>query len=231
MFKINNKQIKEFEAELKAFAHRAYPFATKNTVNKAAFVTQKVARLEISQKMVERNKFTRQSIRVNPAKGLKVSQQEAVVGSTLAYMEDQEFGATIRKKSIPTGYSAGQQGQRPRTRLPRKPNKMANIRLKHGLRSKAKTRRGRNTAIIKQAVKSGSKYVYLDLGRREGIFKVVGGKRNPKIKMVHSTSMDSVTIPRNPWLRPTTLIIAKRIPKFYRDALIFQLKRNGLFKD
>lgn len=234
MFKINDKEIKNFERDLKAFADRAYPFATKNTVNTAAFHAQKTARNDIKVKMVLRNRHALQSVQVDQANTLKVSRQAAVIGSTADYMEDQEFGTTIVSKgkkgvSIPTGYSAGQEGQSPRTRLPRKPNKLVNIRLKHS-RKKLKTRRARNAARLREAASSGHKYIYLDLGRSEGIFKVIGGKRNPRIKMIHDLSRKSVSIPRNPWLKPAVDHTAVLIPKFYQSALIFQLKRNGLFK-
>lgn len=234
MFKINTKEIKKFERDLKGFAHKAYPFATKNTVNTAAFRAQKLAKRDIEIKMVLRNSHARQSIQVEQSTTLKVSRQAAVIGSTADYMEDQEFGTTIVSKgkkgvSIPTGYSAGQEGQSPRTRLPRKPNKLVNIRLKHS-RRKLKTRRARNAARLREAASSGHKYIYLDLGKSEGIFKVIGGKRNPRIKMIHDMSRKSVVIPRNPWLKPVVDTVQVLIPKIYRDALVFQLKRQGLFR-
>lgn len=234
MIKLDDKNLKEFEAELKTFARRAYPFATKNTINKAVFETQKISRRDVSVKMVERNKFTKQSIQVDQARTLNVQQQAATVGSTAGYMEDQEFG-TIKRKSgskgvrIATGYSAGQEGQQPRTKLPRRPNKMQNIRLRKR-RIKADTRKRRNISAIRQAATSGNKFVFLDLGKRQGIFKVTGGKRRPKIKMVQDMTEQSVTIPRNPWLKPAVDVVQLRMPTFYRDALIFQLKRQGLFR-
>lgn len=234
MFKIKDKQIIEFEKDLKAFAHRAFPFATKNTVNSAAFLTQKVIRKNLKTKMVLRNKFTVRSIRVDMAKTLVVRNQESVVGSDAGYMVDQEFGATkISKGSkgvvIHTGFSAGQQGQQPRTRLPRGKNKMKNIKLRRSSK-KGVSRKQQNLIAIRQAAVSTRKYIYLDLGKSEGIFKVVGGKRKPRIKMVHDMSRQSVIIPRNPWLKPSFDRVVKVVPKIYRNSLIFQLNRHNLFK-
>lgn len=234
MIKLDDKNLKEFEAELKTFARRAYPFATKSTINTAVFETQKVSRRDVRIKMVQRNKFTIQSIQVDQARTLNVQQQVATVGSIASYMEDQEFG-TIKRKSgskgvrIATGYSAGQEGQQLRTKLPLEPNKMANIRLRKR-RIKASTRKRRNISAIRQAATSGNKYVFLDLGKRQGIFKVVGGKRNTKIKLVHDMTQQSVTIPRNPWLKPAVDVVQLKIPTFYRDALVFQLKRLNIFR-
>ena len=45
MFTMNDEDIKQLESDLKTFAIRAYPFATKNTVNRAAFTTESGYRL------------------------------------------------------------------------------------------------------------------------------------------------------------------------------------------
>ncbi len=242
MFEIDDIEIKEFEKDLKAFADRAFPFATKATLNKAAFTAQKLARRDVSVKMVERNKFTQQSIQVNQARTLNVRLQSATVGSTADYMKDQEFGAVERKGgsegvSIPTGYSAGQEGQQTRTRVPRKANKLQNIRLKNKSK-KGSNRKQRTLLAVRQAVDTGNRFIFLDLGKRKGIFKVLGGRKKssrgwPKgarLKMVHDLTRQSVRIPRNPWLKPAVDRTQILMPGFYRDALIFQLKRQGLFQ-
>ena len=233
MFKLDDRDIKELEKELKTFADRAYPFATKATLNRAAFETQKIARKDVRVKMVTRNKFTEQSIQVDQARTLNVSRQAATVGSIADYMETQEFGGTERKGgshgvAIATSFAAGQEGQQPRTKVPSKRNKLQNIRLQHR-RTGGSNRRQRNLIAIKQASTTSNKFVFLDLGRRKGIFKVTGGKRSPRIKMVHDLTRQTIRIPRNPWLKPAVDRVNFLLPEFYKDALIFQLKRNNLF--
>lgn len=235
MFGVDTRDIKEMERDLKTFARKAYPFATRKTVNDAAFQAQRIARADVREEMVNRNRFTVQSIQVEQTKTLQVSRQAAVVGSIADYMEDQEFGAVKTKTgkegvSIATSYSAGQgDNAQPRTRLPRKPNRMANIQLQRR-RKKGTSRKQQNLIAIKQAAETGRKYVFLDLGRTKGIFKVTGGKRRPKIKMVHDMSRQSVVIPKNPWLAPAFEETTRMIPAFYADALRFQLRRRGLFQ-
>lgn len=235
MFKINDKDIKRMEGDLKAFADRALPFATKNTLNQAAFTAQREAREGIRKTMTLRNPFTERSIQVEQTRTLNIRQQAAIVGSTADYMEVQEFGGSKVRKgkegvAIPTTYSAGQgEGVQPRTRLPRKPNKLTNIRLSQRNKGRG-SRRQRNLVAVKQAASSGSKYVFLDLGRRQGIFKVTGGKRRPKVRMVHDLSRDSVTIPKSPWLGPAVAATVPKIPQLYAASLRFQLKRLNLFR-
>lgn len=234
MFTVNTDDIKQMESDLKTFASKALPFATRNTVNGAAFEARKIAQTGIRESMVNRNRFTVQSVRVEQSRTLNIRNQAAIVGSIADYMEDQEFGAIKNKTgkegvAIATSYSAGQgEDAQPRTRLPRKPNKMANIQLQRR-RKKGSGRKQQNLVAIKQAAKTGRKYVFLDLGRRQGIFKVIGGKRRPKIKMVHDMTSESVVIPKNPWLKPA--VDKVDVPRIYRKSLEFQVRRKGLFRN
>lgn len=234
MVKIDDRELKELEADLKTFAHKAFPFATRNTLNVAAFAARSHAQENIRGSMITRNKFTERSVQVDKARTLNVSRQAATVGSTADYMETQEFGGTKTGEgggvAIATSYSAGQaQSSQPRTRLPRRANKLANIQLrkKH---KRGSTRQQRNLIAIREAAGSGRKFVFLDLGKRRGIFKVTGGKRRARIKMVHDLSRRSVAIPKNPWLLPAAERTRTEIPGIYKESLLFQKRRLQLFK-
>ena len=232
--KIDDKDIKKFERDLKAFAHRAYPFATKATVNTAAFTAQKLARRDVTIKMIERNKFTGQSIQVEQSRTLDVRRQEATIGSTAPYMEDQEFGATKIKRgaegvAIPTTYSSGEaMGATIRERVPRRANTLAAIKLQRKGK-RGGTRKQQNLIAIREATNSTRKFIFLDLGKKKGIFKVIGGRRKPKIRMIHDLTEQVITIPRNPWLKPVVDTVELQIPGIYKKALRFQIKRAGLF--
>ena len=236
MIKVDLKEIKRFESDLKAFQTRAYPFATKETLNRSAFQARANGQEIIKKKMVLRNRYILNSVRVDPARTLKVRNQAAVVGSTAPELEDQEFGAIKTKRGsegipIPTSYSAGQgQNVKPRTRLPRKANKLSSIKLrKRGKRGISKKQK--NIIAIKEAIKTKRKFVYLELKRRRGLFKIVGGKRKARIKMVYDLSNKVVKIPRNPWLLPAVNQVKSVMLLFYRESLIFQLKRHRIFTD
>jgi hypothetical protein len=235
MFGIDTKQIKEMERDLKRFAAKAYPFATRKTLNDAAFQAQRIARTDVKDNMTNRNRFTVQSIQVEQTRTLQVSRQAAVVGSIADYMGDQEFGAVKSKTgkegvTIATPYSSGEgENAQPRTRLPRKPNRMRSIALQKR-RKKGSSRKQQNFIAIRQAAATGRKFVFLDLGRRKGIFRVTGGKRRPKIKMVHDMTKQSVVIPKSPWLKPAFDETTRMLPAFYADALRFQLRRRNIFR-
>ena len=235
MFNVRDEAIRQMESDLKTFAARAFPFATKNTVNQGAFRARTYAQQNIDQNMTTRNKFTRNSIRVEQTRELTVSRQAAVVGSIADYLADQEFGTTKSASgsegvALPTAYSAGQgEGARPRTRLPRKPNKMSNIQLRNRTQSGV-SRKQKNLIAIKGAAASGRKFVFLNLGRTKGIFKVMGGRKRPRIKMIYDLSRPSVVIPRNPWLAPAVERARADMPDIHLRSLTFQVRRAGLFR-
>ncbi len=233
MFEADTRDIIRFERDLKLFKARALPFATKSTLNSAAFDAQRESRAKLRSEMTLRNKFTKQSVQVEQARTLNIDRQESTVGATVDYLERQEFGGTRTKRGsegtpIPTSFSAGQGMRRqPRTRLPVDANRLANIQLKR--RKRRGSRKQQNLIAIKEAASSGRKHVFLELQRTKGIFLVQSGKKRPRIRMVYDLTRSSVRIPRNPWLKPSVDITQRRMPAMYAKALRFQLQRLKIF--
>jgi hypothetical protein len=231
MFELDLEDWKELENRLALVKNRAIPFATKAMVNDAAFDARKEAISIVEDRMVLKNAWTKKSIRVQKETTLNIARQASKIGSTEEYMADQEFGTTKRGRgrhgvSIPTGYAAGQEGQRPRTRLAQKANRIQNIKLRRNRRGSS--RKIRNMIAVKQAAARGNKYVFLDTGRKKMIAKVLGGKKRPKVKMVQDLSHKIVVIRPNPWLGTAVARVIPRMPGFYKTALIYQLRRLGV---
>jgi hypothetical protein len=236
MFSIDTEEIKQFESDLKTYAERSYPFAVRETLKKAAFETRERTQIKIKNQMITRNKFTVNSIQVEKMSNtLRVNQMEAVVGSTAPYMDEQEFGAIKSKTGkhgvdIPTTVASNEgRGAQPRRRKVIKSRRLGSIHLQNK-RPTVKSKKQENFLRIQQAVSSGRKFVFLDFQRHPGIYRVSGGKRNAKIDLVHDFSRKSVIIPKNPTLGPATKEVQQQMPRIYREALVFQLKRQGLFK-
>ena len=198
---------------------KQFGFAMRNTVNALAFETSKNAKDTVRKSFTLRNKYTERSILVERA---RYPGQPAVVGSTADYMLDQEFGGRTEDPTIATAYSAGQTTKR--TKLPRKANRMRNIRLP-GQRVKAYSKRQRNMIAVQEAKANGDKFVYIDTGRKKFIARVVGTKRKPQIKMVQDMSRTSTPIPKSPWLEPSTDRAVKKREAIWRDAMRYQLRR------
>lgn len=240
MITVNVTDVAEYEKDLKAFAHRAFPFATKATINRAAFAGRDIAKDVIKGKMIERNRYTARSIQVEMARTLVVSRQEAVLGSTADYMETQEFGGTIQSggkhgRPIATAAASGESSL-PRRKLPRPVNRRDRLKLQ---RLKARKAKNWKQALIfagQAAVSGGSRVVFLDLGATKGIYRIVGGSRRfkrgwpkgAKLRKLYDLSRRTVAIPARPWLYPATMAAADQMPEFYAEALVFQLRRQGI---
>ena len=237
MLSVDDRDIKKSEKDLKVFASKAYPSATRHTVNETAFKARELAIKNIKKDMIVKNQWTLKGIKVNKTKSLLVTQQEAATGSVDSYMERQEFGGVVRGdgvgKPIATSASANQGRNKPRTRATIPSNRLNKIRLhkrhRRSLRS-GMTRSQKVAAQINQAAQDGEKYVYLETKRRKGIYRLKGGKRRPRIKnMIWDLSKKQYTTPKNSWLKPAADDARKHTPQIYKDALIFQLKRWNLF--
>ena len=233
MISANLDQITDLEHELGTFARQAIPFAIRNTLNAGAFHAQKLARGSIEEDFINRNKHAVKSVLVVKARGLNMRNMMAVMGSTADYMETQEFGGKKQKTgkhgvAIPTSYSAGLgMKAKPRTKLPRKPNKLRNIRLDR--RSLRMSRAQRAAATVEAAVEAGDKFIFLDLGEAKGIYRIEG-RRNPVIRMVYDVSRPAVDIPAAPWLGPSLEATRGAMPAIHIKSLEFQLRRLGLFR-
>lgn len=229
---LDNKDVKRYARQLRVFADKAYPFATKSALNEGAFDAQRRYRGNAREKLTLRNTYTRTSIQVDQARGLNVEAQRAVVGSTAGYMATQEFGGTEEGQGmaqpIATNTSAGQSyGVRPRTKLPTRRNKRKNINLTRDDR-RGTSRKQRNVAAAMGAAKSG-RVVYMDLGRVKGLFRVKGTRAALDVRLIWSLSQKSVKIPATPLLAPAIVETRQRMPQFYLNALRFQVKRHNLF--
>lgn len=237
MFSIKIDDLRELEKDLLTFRKRAFPFATKSTVNTAAFETRKESHREIEKDMTLRNRWTKQSVQVDQTRTLDVSRQESHVGSIEQYMHTQEFGGTKTSTGkhgtpIATPYSSGEgEGARPRMRLPRKINKLRNIQLTRAKIKKGKGRKQRNAIIVNNAAEQGIDHVVLKTRNGTGLYRVIGDDNGvDRVYMVHNLNKRSVKIKKNSWLKPATKIVTGKLPDIYAEALRFQLKRLGVFK-
>jgi phage gpG-like protein len=230
MIKADVTNVKQFEADLKRFKLSAYPFATKETLNRGARNTVKVAKDIVSGKMTLRNAWTARSIQYDRARGNDVGRQRALVGSTQPYMATQEFGGVKRAKGtrgvpIATPAASGETSL-PRRKLPRRANSLASIQLRKANAARVANRKQRNAIAVAET--QGRGFVFLELGRRSGIYRVTGGKRRPKLSKVWDMTRPSVVIPQRRWLLPAVDAIAPRLPQYYADALRAQLVRHGI---
>jgi hypothetical protein len=234
MITIDLTDLRRLEKDLEKFKERAVPYAIRNSLNTAAFEGRRLWLGEMSNELVLRNTWTKRQVKIEKASGVNVRSMAAVLGSEAPFMDTQEFGGRRsgggrHGMPIPTSVAAGQgMGAQPRTRLVRGANKLGAIQLTTRGRGKGH-RRQRNASAIQQALKTGSKFVFLELESSKGIFKISGGRRKPQIRMIWDISRRSVVVPPHPTLGPALKTLEGKMPDIHHKAFLEQLKRHGVF--
>lgn len=92
-------------------------------------------------------------------------------------------------------------------------------------RVKSGSRRSRNSANIRKAKAAGTKYVFLELQRRKGIFRLSGSKKKPKLDMIWDMSRPFVRIKKNPMLGRSLTKVERETNGIWRKALREQITR------
>lgn len=234
---MDDRQLKAFEKALRAFP-RAHALAVRGMLNTAAFQARREWQKNIKARMVvrARGKFGAVgSIRVDRARGGAPTGGRSVVGSIAPYMSDQEFGGTRRAGGkrgvpIPSRFASGEgRGRSPRKRLVRESRSLRAIRLSRRRNKGGATALNRNRRAmiaIKVAQKAGTEFVFLDLQRAPGIYRVPQGRG--RLELVHETQRSVINIPKNPTLLPAIKTVRPRMPGIYKAELRRQLVRRRI---
>lgn len=237
---VDTSDVEDYERRLNRYTRHGHAFAMRNTLNDLAFYTMRRGRHYVKENFLNRNRWTERSVQARKARGIDVNRMFSEAGSVEDYMADQEFGGIRRPHhgrtaSIPSTSAAGQSiSNIPRKRTVRRANRLDQIKLK-SKRYERKTRgmREKQRAVVTMAIarREGEKFVYLQLpwGKRaKGIFRLMGSRRNPKIRLIHDMSRRYVVIKKRPWLNPATDDALKRGNKFYVRQARRQLRRAQL---
>lgn len=232
---LKGKKLKKFESALRAFGGKDYPIINGMALNQTAFETSQEYKSNARRQFTLRNKFTERSIQFDKARGFNPRNQFSVVGSTMNYMEEQEFGITKtatgkRGVAIPTTTASGEpRGSRPRRKVVPRSRHRSNIKFTKS-KIKARTRKQHIVATIRATAARGSgKFIYLPIQRAPGIYRVTGKGRRAKIKLIYDLSRRSINIERRPTLNPAVQRIGPRIPSFYKKAFERRMKKSFRF--
>jgi hypothetical protein len=213
-----------YAQDLKKLSTVAIGFAVAQAMTDVARQAEREWKQELSERFTLRNRWTQGSIRSIGAKPVPGGTTHSTVGSMAPYLRTQEDGGTLHgknggAKSIPVDWARVGKSH---AKLVAKPNQARNIDLLPG---RAKSSRRRNASAITQATRKGRKYVFLEKGNKRGIFKLTGGKKNPKLNLVQTLSHDSVRIKRASTMEPAAMTAVKFAPQAYRSAFSYQLYR------
>lgn len=229
---VDTSQIRKLVRDLETFSSKALPYAIRESLNRSALAAKNVWGEEIQRTMVLRNRWTLGSLRVQRVQGtMDPRRMVAVVGSMASYMAVQELGGRKGKHgkhgvAIPTHVASGEgRGSGPRQKVVRGPMKLSTIQVPTRTGS---SRKQRNAVSIRKALSSGKRFVFLQLEHKQGLFRISGGKRNPRLDMVWDVSRPAVMIPRNPTLQTTLQRLGPHLPAIHLGALREQASRHRI---
>lgn len=233
---VPNIEIRGLDAmqrELEQLAKRSIPYAARETVNGLAFAGRKIWQEQMAESLTLRNAFTQRRALVERATGSRMSDLQATLGHTEDYMRRLEQGIGERARrgglAIPTEAAAGQaKGSLPagRKRAVR-PSLVIRVLGKIKRQSSSMPRKARNARAVREAIKNGSRLAYLELDRRRGIYKIMGGRKRPQIRKLYDLSRRAVPLPRVPTLQRTLDLALLQGPDIALAALQRQLDRLG----
>ena len=233
-------EIDELAKDISVMRKVGFRYAARDTLNTSAFNQREKMQAQLGRDFILKNNHTKRGIRVTKSPNINFLQSE--VGSIDDYMGRQETGGTVVSKGkrgvvLQTSYSAGlSENAKPRTKLAKPANRIkgptghGRVNLTNSKR-KGKNRKQRNVAAVMTALNKGNKYVYMELSRgdRKGIFKLIGGKRKPKVKMIADLSRKSVPTPKTQWAWRSLKGVGKMVSRVYTDMLDIQIKKRKLF--
>jgi hypothetical protein len=221
--KVDLRDVEKYAAQLGKFAKTAMPHGVRNGLNTMAFEGRKLWQGEMKEQFILRNTWTSRRLLVVKASGSSVAGMKSIVGSPDDYLDKQEAGG-VQLGSVPTKVASGEgEGGGPRRKLVRGPNKLSAISLP--TRSRKGSRKQRNAAAIRMSVAKGSKFVFLNLGKTKGLFKLKGGGRRPKVSMVWNTSKKRHVVRAHPTLGPAVKRLGFKADAIMANAMEQQLRR------
>ena len=228
MIAVDVREVEQLEKDLKTLAKKAFPFAVRDTLNDLAFDARRDYAERAGEEMKLRGPWTVKSMRVDKVRGVMVSKMVSVSGSIEPYMESQESGA---KESAKGRYGVPAPAVS-KSRIKNRPKTPARNRF-GGLTGVVSLQKGsrqvRNAGAIAYAARKGGGIVFLNLGKRKGLYRVSPGKkRAAKIRKVWDLSKKSITITKNPMLQFAKDKAMKGLFGHYRENMIHQLRRAGI---
>jgi hypothetical protein len=231
---VDTSDVKRLSRDLETLSKKSAPYAMRNALTDVAFDARGEWSDQMRSSMTLRNTYTQRSLGVRKASGTNLRTMQSQVGSRLDYVAEREAGSTHVAHGkhgvpIPTSSAAGQGLRAKRTRVVQRANYQTAIHLnQRGIG--AATRRGRqqrNAVTIAMAQRKGNRFVFLDLGRRKGIFKLTNSKRKP-VRMVYDLSRKSIRTKPNPMRARAIAVSAPRLPGFLAARLVQQLRYHRI---
>lgn len=234
---VNTDAVVKFSLNLERLNKTSFPFAIRQTLNKAAFDVKgkSMPKVAIRNFTIRQKNFFKANSRVNLARGLKINSLRSEVGfmdrgrfnsDAIQNLKKQEFGGVIKDRSfIPTNAARSGSSKKnvsPRNRLKRLKNVVD-----------ANNARGKNRRVkwIKSAIHAGKGGHVITNFRNRAVVKIKSIKRSKKgikIKTKNIYTFEKnrdVKVKGTGFMRKATVESTKKMERWFIDEAKKQIKR------
>jgi hypothetical protein len=229
MLDVDLSDVHRLRRKLELVSRKAIPHAARNGLNFVAFEARKQWQGEIRRSFTLRNQFTERSVRVDKARGTDVRRMEAVTGSVAPWMLRQEEGGVAKaaRTYLPIPQNIARRGGS-EAKPVRAGARLTRLRFQRGRRPTGGSPRKRNLIALLQAKRQGRKHAILE--REAGgyaIYKVMGGKRSIRTRMLYDLSHKAVRTPAEPTLQRALDRTGPKVVHLLKKAIVAQLRRHA----
>lgn len=239
---LDKRPIEHLENTLEQIRKKSIPYAVRNTLNAAVYETSELAKKEIGSKFIERNQYSRRSVRYNKVVQRNIDQMMAEVGSVQEYMAKQEHGFVTHATgkhgiAIPTPYASGEGSARVRKKVIRAANRLNKIRIAKGLASEYaatyKNRHQRLIRMVQDSLELGFRTIFWMSKRssHSGFYRLRGGPRLTKrgwpegleLEQLYLVNKSLTETEEHKWLLPSVTHVRSIMGRLYQKALIEEI--------
>lgn len=227
-FRVDSSSVEKFSKKLKDLNKSAFPVAVRGALNDCAFdMKTKTLLKSAKDSFIERQpNFFKANSSYEKAEGFSVNNMKASVGMiqsklkdakdnyAIKDLEEQETGGDIDKKSYIPMLAARKGGLRSMVRANARLKKIRNIRIA----SKAKGQNNRQKFIKTIYFIGKGGFVLKDFGSKQTLFRINGGLRNGRFKLMPLYSYDkgrSVHVKARHFAEKAGSLTHKKIEDFY----------------
>lgn len=208
MFKAKTNKLKKLK---KILSPAMYAKIVRATLNDQAFEARRVAQQQILPRTFTlRNKFIVNSVRIKKSPKRKLARLVALMGSINPALRKQEKGATINEPRIPATFSRISKSPEKKVRAAMRVNKLGDLPKPSDMRGNSL--HSKNVALLRRMSRTKDKRAFIIRGHRKirkGIYKLHGGGKNPRLRIIHDLSKKRVRLKRRRWLLPSARPIRK----------------------
>lgn len=190
---------------------KRFALVSRGTLNDLAFEGREIAMNQIMPKVFTlRNSYITRGMRVKKATSSNIGRQISQLGSSNKGLALQEKSGKVLKPRIPTTESRISKNKKRVISTRFRFNRLGDM---PGPENISGSSNGRAVGLMQKLKREKYKKPFKIFGHkkmRPGVYRFVGGGKNPRVRMIKDFSKEKVMIKKRPFLMPSAKIAIKK---------------------